>query len=285
MSKTKNLRVSIVIPVYNEAEYLLSCLQAIARQRVKPFEVIVVDNNSSDATSAVALSFPFVRLLHEPKQGVVHARNNGFSAASGEIIGRIDADTLLPPNWVAQVQQLFASERLSAVSGAPDYYDFALPQVANRIDGACRQHLARTLGNENFLFGANMAIRRSDWLEVQHELCAKAGIHEDFDLGIHLQQAGKVVGYAPSLVAGVSMRRIDSSFGGFIRYSLVSPKTYAYHGLTSRRHMYPVLAVTWACYLPGRILYRSFDQQSGRFTMMQLIKNTTQRVDPTVNVV
>src|SRR4051812_42172740 len=104
------MNVSIVIPVYNEADQLAACLQAIARQTVRPLEVIVVDNNSTDGTAAIAKRFPFVRLLTEKKQGVVHARNTGFKATRGGIIGRIDADTILPPTWVAQVQTIFTAK-------------------------------------------------------------------------------------------------------------------------------------------------------------------------------
>src|SRR4051812_24373156 len=110
------MKTSIVIPVYNEAERLAACLRSIANQAVTPDEVIVVNNNSNDGTAAIARSFDFVRLLSEPRQGVVHARNRGFNAAHGDIIGRIDADTLLPRNWVSQVQSIFNDPTVDAVS-------------------------------------------------------------------------------------------------------------------------------------------------------------------------
>ena len=100
------MKISIVIPVYNEAEHLADCLNSIARQTTAPHEVIVVDNNSSDSSLAVALSFDFVSVITEPRQGVVHARNTGFNAAKGDLIGRIDADTVLPADWVAKALQI-----------------------------------------------------------------------------------------------------------------------------------------------------------------------------------
>jgi len=56
--------ISIIIPAYNEERYLGRCLDAIAAQSVRPYEVIVVDNNSSDDTAKVAQRYPFVTLLH-----------------------------------------------------------------------------------------------------------------------------------------------------------------------------------------------------------------------------
>jgi len=278
------MNVSIVIPVYNEADHLAACLEAIAAQSVSPLEVIVVDNNSTDGTTSVAARFPFVRLLTEEKQGVVHARNRGFEAAQGEIIGRIDADTLLPSDWVERVDDIFDNKIISAVSGSAHYYDFALARVADQIDFKLRGHLAKKLGQENFLWGANMAVRRSDWLSVRHELCSASQIHEDFDLGIHLQDHGFKVIYDETLQAGVSSRRVDTGFRSFVNYSLVSPRTYAMHGLKSRRHMYPVLIVCWAAYLPARLIYRSYNHETDSYSLSRLFAASGSRVDPTANV-
>lgn len=284
MIQSKSLRVSVVIPVYNEAERLSACLEAIAGQTVTPYEVIVVDNNSTDATAAVAARFGFARLLREPKQGVVHARNRGFDAARGDLIARIDADTLLPPSWIAQVQDIFRSPGVSAVSGAPHYYDFPLHRIADPVDMVLRARLARKLKDTNFLWGANMAVRRDDWLRVRPDLCVENSLHEDFDLGIHLQARGLKVVYDEELVAGVSSRRIDSGFLPFLRYTLVSPRTYARHGLRSRYHMYTVLLVCWACHLPGRLIYRAYSPATDSYSLGQLLTDSSARVDPTTNV-
>jgi glycosyltransferase involved in cell wall biosynthesis len=279
------MKTSIVIPVYNEAERLADCLRAIARQAVRPYEVIVVDNNSTDDTAKIAAGFDFVRLLKEPRQGVVHARNRGFNAARGDIIGRIDADTILPAGWTAKVQSIFNDKNVSAVSGAPEFYDFAWDVIAEAIDWGMRGWLTRKLANQNFLWGANMAVRRSAWHKIRAELCEQRRMHEDFDLGIHLQAHGMAVKYDPDLLAGVSIRRIDSGFASYVRYSLVSPRTYARHGLTSRRHMYPVLLICWLCYLPGRFIYRAYDPLTKEFSLGQLLAAPDTRIDPTSNVV
>jgi glycosyltransferase involved in cell wall biosynthesis len=280
------MKVSIVIPVYNEADRLDACLRSIADQTVGAYEVIVVDNNSTDGSAAIARSYPFVKLLCENRQGVVHARNRGFNAARGSIIGRIDADTILPSCWVAQVQVLFASDHaVSAVSGAAHYYDFALARIADSVDSRLRRHLAQKLDDSNFLWGANMAVRRSAWQRVRHTLCAQEDMHEDFDLAIHLQAQGLKVAHKPELLASVSSRRIDTSFRDYLHYSLISPRTYALHHLRSRYHMYPVLMICWTLYLPARFVYRGYDPETGLFSLNRLLMDSTPRVDPTTNIV
>ncbi|HET8709171.1 MAG TPA: glycosyltransferase family 2 protein, partial [Candidatus Saccharimonadales bacterium] len=156
MQKQKS-NVSIVIPVYNEADQLAACLEAIAAQTVQPLEVIIVDNNSNDDTVAVAALFTFVRILHEPRQGVVYARNRGFDAARGDIIGRIDADSRLSPDWVANVVTLFQDGALSCASGVVRYHDMSFQRLFNKVDLTLRSWLASQLENEVAMQGANMA--------------------------------------------------------------------------------------------------------------------------------
>lgn len=276
--------ISIIIPVYNEVEQLGACLQAIAAQTILPDEVIVVDNNSTDGSERLAASYPFVKLLHEPRQGVVYARTRGFNAARGDIIGRIDADTMLPPDWIENVLSIFEDSTISAVSGAAHYYDFALAGVADAIDAHLRYRLSAKLKDSNFLWAANMAMRRDDWLAVRGRLCLRGHMHEDFDLAIHLQELGLKVIYDEGLLAGVSSRRIDSGFAAYVRYTLKSPKTYALHGLRSRRHMYPVLMVCWLAYLPGRLIFRGYDTEQQAFSWYRLLAGSQARVDPTTHV-
>lgn len=281
----KNMnRVSLVIPAYNEEHYLKECLEAIKRQTVRPYEVIVVDNNSTDKTAEIARSFPFVKLLSEKRQGVVFARDRGFNAAKGEIIGRIDVDTILPADWVQNVQKIFAYSQVSAVSGAM-HYDVALAQTVDKIDLFFRRRLARLLGESDtvFLQGASMAMRRSAWLRVRHALCRKGNMHEDFDLAIHLQEHGYEVAFDERLHANISARRTDVSFLQFANYVFMSPHTYAQHQLESRKHMYTVVAIAILCYIPARILYRGYDIKRDKFSWTRVFTSRLEpsRVDPT----
>ncbi|HTB49029.1 MAG TPA: glycosyltransferase family A protein [Verrucomicrobiae bacterium] len=280
------MKISIVIPVYNEAEHLGACLAAIASQTVAPYEVIVVDNNSADATVTIAQTYDFVKLLREPKQGVIHARTRGFDAARGDIIARIDADSLLPADWLASVQSVFADKAVDAVSGVALYYNVAVAGLFNAIDLFFRRRLSRQLKDRVFLWGANMAVRRKAWQQVRPALCCEGGMHEDYDVAIHLQELGGVVTFDERLRAQVSSRRIDVSYVDFMRYVWVSPQTYAKHGIGRRWHMYGVVMVCAIGYLPARVLHRGYDASQDKFSWNQLVtaKPVIARVDPTANV-
>lgn len=266
----KKLRISIVIPVYNEAERLTACLQAVMAQTVRPYEIIVVDNNSTDDTVRIARRFPGVRLLHETRQGVVFARDRGFNAAVGDVIGRIDADTLVSADWLATLQRLFADQRLAGVTGSVTYRDIAANRLVNRIDLFWRRRMARLLGPDVALQGANMAIRRDVWQSVRSGLCHRSGLHEDFDLAIHATHLGHQLRFAEELKVAVMYRQAAYDFRSFASYSLTSPRTYAAHGIKSGRHMYQVVAFVLACYPAINVLHRGYDHAAGRFRWGQL---------------
>jgi glycosyltransferase involved in cell wall biosynthesis len=277
------MKVSIVIPVYNEAERLGACLEAIARQTVRPHEVIVVDNNSSDATVALASAYPNVVVLRESRQGVVYARDHGFDAASGDIIGRLDADSQIDTDWVATLIELFEqSPDLDAVTGKVRYYGLAYSWLLDTIDLRIRRRMARLLGREVAMQGANMAVRLSAWQAVRRQLCRGGGMHEDYDLAIHLSKTGHTVVFDERLTAAIDCRRVEAGWLDFCAYAWLSPRTYAKHRLRSRYHMYPVVALVIAAYFPLKLLHRGYDISQQRFSWRQLLveQTVTARVNP-----
>ncbi len=100
-------RFSVVVPAFNEAEWLPATLRSLcAQEGASSFEIVLVDNNSADATAEVARSFG-VRVLTEPVRGVCQARQRGLLSARGEIVVSADADTIYPPGWLAQIEAAF----------------------------------------------------------------------------------------------------------------------------------------------------------------------------------
>lgn len=100
-------RVSIIIPAYNSEKTLKNCLSSILNQTYKNFEVIVVDNNSSDSTKVIINEFKLknknVKYIFEKRRGRGASRNAGIKEAKGDLILMIDSDCIAPRNWIEEM--------------------------------------------------------------------------------------------------------------------------------------------------------------------------------------
>jgi len=114
--------ISVVIPAYNEEKYLPRVLSSLAKQDFKgDYEVIVVDNNSTDNTAKIAKK-KGARVIFEKNRGVCFARQKGAEAAKGEIIVSTDADCVFPENWLSNIYKAFEREKdIVAVVGSLNY--------------------------------------------------------------------------------------------------------------------------------------------------------------------
>src|SRR6476660_9962818 len=126
----EQLRVSIVIPAYNEESVIRQCLIAAVYQSVPAHEIIVVDNMSKDRTADIVRQMqleypesPIILLSQDKDQGLIPTRNFGLDHATGDVLGRIDADSVLEPDWVEQVQKAFADESVHAATRPGVRYD------------------------------------------------------------------------------------------------------------------------------------------------------------------
>jgi glycosyltransferase involved in cell wall biosynthesis len=226
--------ISIVIPVFNEENYIKDCLDLIAAQTVLPGEVVIVDNNCTDKTIELAKQYPFVRVVKEPRQGVLFARNTGFDAARGEIIGRIDTDTHLSPDWVENAVEAFEDKEVAAITGPVWYYDMPWHNFGFWLDRKIRGSVARNSEVFPFLFGTNMAIRKSAWLAVRDDTCDEREMYEDIDLAIHIYQHKLHIYYLEYLTGGMAARRFDDTFMNFYRYIKLYEVTYDMHGMKAK---------------------------------------------------
>jgi glycosyltransferase involved in cell wall biosynthesis len=107
--------VSIVVPLYNEVRWIDACIEALLAQDYPAdrYEILIVDNNSTDASVQRAQRYAGVRVFHEPVQGDYAARNRGVKESRGEILAFTDSDTSPRPEWlraiVAHMQKTGAS--------------------------------------------------------------------------------------------------------------------------------------------------------------------------------
>lgn len=237
--------VSIVIPAYNEEASIRACVTAAIFQTVQASEIIVVDNKSTDGTAAIVEAIqqehpdsPVLYFQQNEEQGLVPTRNFGLDRAQGSVIGRIDADSVIEPNWVEEVQKAFADDDVAAATGPVLYYDMPLRRFGLKADDRVRRIILKLTRDYHFLFGSNMAIRRSAWLAIRDQTCRDEvdELHEDIDLSVHLAQNGLAVAYVPTMVSGMSARRLEDSPRDYAYYVRRFERTYARHGL-----MNPVL--------------------------------------------
>jgi glycosyltransferase involved in cell wall biosynthesis len=230
------VRVSVVIPVRDDARHLEVCLRSLARQTVPPDEVVVVDNGSSDDSVAVALAAG-ARVLHQPVVGIAAAASTGYDGALGDLVGRCDADSVLPRTWVAELSRTF-DERpdVVAVSTGARFYDapVGLQRILS-LGYVGAYHVLVGAGLAHWpLFGSTMMMRRSAWEAVRADVHRRdVGLHDDMDLAVHLGdlvlgQPGRIV-WRRDVVTAISARPFARGGRQWLR-STRAVRSFAVHG-------------------------------------------------------
>ncbi len=196
------MTISFVIPAYNEERTIGRCILSVLRESRRSghdVEVIVVDNACTDRTPQIAAGFPGVRVVREPRKGLPFARQAGYVAARGELIGCIDADSRLTRGWIDRALKAFRRDRrLVALSGPYFYYDLSsfaelfvmLWYVGSVVlFGYILQHLAR---KSAMLQGGNYVVRRSALERIGGYNTTISFYGEDLDLATRLVAVGTV---------------------------------------------------------------------------------------------
>jgi glycosyltransferase involved in cell wall biosynthesis len=195
------MKLSFVIPAYNEEAYLDKCLASVIdaiKRGNYDAEVIVVDNASTDGTKEVAKLFKGVRIVNESKKGLVQARQAGFIASKGDLIANVDADTILPEGWIEKVIKEFSkNDKLVALSGPFVYYD--LPRMTNALVQAffylgsagnlLHQYIFR---KGSILQGGNFVLRRSALEKIGGYNMKLSFWGEDIDIAKRISKVGRV---------------------------------------------------------------------------------------------
>jgi glycosyltransferase involved in cell wall biosynthesis len=195
------MRLSFVVPAYNEEMYLPACLESILAQTQgmsDAVEIIVVNNASTDRTREVALGYPGVRVVDEPRKGLTFARQAGFAASTGELIANVDSDSRLTPGWLAQVLAGFAGEpKMVALSGPFVYYDLTAGQRVS-VQGfyavaflvyALNRYVLRA---GSMVQGGNFVLRREALEKIGGFDTSIAFYGEDTDIARRLNSVGQV---------------------------------------------------------------------------------------------
>ncbi len=214
----------MVIPAHNEEAYLGGALEAVLDQSLPPFEVLVVDNASTDGTRRVAEAYG-VRVVPCPRKGVAYARQAGLLAAQGEWVAMTDADSRPLPHWLEALAQ--RAEGAVALYGPLRFFGVR-PWEADLSEWGYRAFLGlmALLGRPN-LAGANMMVQKEAALRVGGFPEVEA--REDVLLGWKLKALGPVR-YVPEALVLTSGRRLKGGWGPFLlrqaRNLLGDPRGY-----------------------------------------------------------
>lgn len=200
------MKISVVMTAYNEQEYLPKSLKSVFSQDFpkEDYEVIVVDNNSTDKSAEVAKSFG-ARVIPETTQGYVFALEQGMREAKGDIVAATDSDTIVATDWLSQIAKTFEDEKVVAATGMADlrnlnfftrifsYLGFYLFVKFNFLIG--KPHLS----------GFNFALRR-ETLEKAGGIDTDYKMSPDVEIGLRMKKYGKVV-FNTKILAHTSNRR------------------------------------------------------------------------------
>jgi len=210
-NQTKNFsnKISIIIPAYNEEKNLPRVINSLRVQDPKNFEIIVVDNNSTDNTFKVAKNLAD-KVYKCKKQGISYARNYGAKKAKTEIIAFLDADSLAYPNWVNLVSEAFKDKKLTLISGVGVYENNSL---IRRIILNIFSYIIFYCGKIQNWFGIPTLIANN--MAIRKKLFEKVGgfdhyVVEDYYLSLKLRKIKNIRTIMDSkMKVEYSSRRID----------------------------------------------------------------------------
>jgi glycosyltransferase involved in cell wall biosynthesis len=207
------MTIATIVCAYNESRLLPACLYSLLAQTRTPDEILVVNNASTDVTAAVARAVPGVRVIDEPRKGLVRAREAGRRAATADLLAYIDADCRVPLQWLERVERRFARRPgLVAVTGPYRFYDWdwsgrALIRLYDKLVAPpTHAFVHHALGIGAILYGGNFAVRRDALARIGGFDCRIEFHGEDANLGRRLTPQGAIE-VAPDCWVWTSARR------------------------------------------------------------------------------
>ena len=112
------MNISVIIICRNSLKTLKSCLQSVFEQTLKPYEIIIIDGNSTDGTITYLKQFNSILVVPQLRLGIANARNLGLNHSTGEVLAFLDSDDTWPTNSLeVRVNQLKSNSKLSSVGG------------------------------------------------------------------------------------------------------------------------------------------------------------------------
>ncbi|MBV8777186.1 MAG: glycosyltransferase, partial [Alphaproteobacteria bacterium] len=224
-------RVSVVVCAYNAERTLLPCLASLELLNYADYEVIVVNDGSTDRTLDIAEGFPYCRIISQENKGLSVARNVGAEAATGEIVAYTDSDCVADPDWLDYLVGTMERHGLVACGGpnfSPTETHLVPEAVAASPGAPCHVLLDDELAEH--IAGCNMAFRRDVLLGIGgfDPIFRAAG--DDVDICWRLQDAGHAIGYSAAAFVWHFRRNTVSAYIAQQRgYGKAEALVYAKH--------------------------------------------------------
>jgi glycosyltransferase involved in cell wall biosynthesis len=208
------MKISVVIPAYNEEKYIATTLDAVLAQDYPDFEVIVVNNNSSDNTAQVIAAYEHdarIRIVNEAQQGLLFARNAGLAAATGEVLAQLDADCIPSTHWLSDAAAYFNDAKVVGVTGPYEYYDASpyfrmFTKLSQQVSFGVISWYVQREKKGALLIGGNAFIKIAVLKKVGGYNTTLQFYAEDTDTASRIAPYGKVL-FVPSLSIKTSARR------------------------------------------------------------------------------
>jgi glycosyltransferase involved in cell wall biosynthesis len=192
-------RVSVVVASYNGARTLETCLSSLEGLNYPDYEVILVDDGSTDATGRIALEHPRVRYIFQENKGLSVARNTGIAAATGAVVAFTDSDCRADEDWLHYLIGDLISGDFAGIGG----HNFLPPEdswvpAAVMVSPGGPAHVMLNDREAEHIPGCNMAFYKWALDEIGgfDPIYRKAG--DDVDVCWRLQQSGFRIGFSPA---------------------------------------------------------------------------------------
>ena len=228
---THTPKVSVVVCAYNAERTQEACLASLEVLNYPNYEVIVVNDGSTDKTLEISERFPYCKIISQPNKGLSVARNVGAEAATGEIVAYTDSDCVADPDWLNYLVAKMVAGNLSACGGPnfPPPEDSLVPAAVAVSPGGPTHVLIEDEVAEH-IAGCNMAFRRDVLLSLGgfDPLYRAAG--DDVDICWRFQDAGYTIGFSPSAVVWHFRRNtVKAYFGQQKGYGKAEALVYGKH--------------------------------------------------------
>jgi GT2 family glycosyltransferase len=207
-------RASVVVCTRNGAKTLRDCLAGLLELDYPDFEVLVVDDGSTDATKAIARAFPFP-VINAGGRGLSHARNRGLEASTGEIVAYLDDDARPEPHWLRYIASTLSTTEHAGVGG-PNIAPVDGSLVAQCVDKApgLPTHVLLDDRVAEHIPGCNMAFRRDRLQAIGGFDSQFRTAGDDVDICWRLQARGWTIAFN---AAATVFHHRRSSICGYLR--------------------------------------------------------------------